>query len=131
MKKEQMVVTAAIIEKDGKYLITQRPAGGHLPLKWEFPGGKVEFGETPQFSLRREIAEELNIAILVGEFFGISSYVYDEVTHIILLGYLCEFVPGNIKKGIHYAWVAPTEMNKYDFCEADIPFVRKLQGKEV
>ncbi len=131
MKKKQMVVVAAIIREGERYLITQRPTGTHLPLKWEFPGGELKFGETPQFCLRREIAEELNIAIIVGELFGVSSHVYDGARHVILLACLSEFVPGEIKKSINYAWVTPEEMDKYDFCEADIPFVKKLQGKEV
>ena len=129
MKKEQMIVTAAIIEKDGRYLITQRSAGGHLALKWEFPGGGVKFGERPEFCLMREIKEELRIGIMVGELLGLSSYVYGGTRHVILLGYLCEFISGRIKKGINYAWVTPKEMDKYDFCEADAPFVKKLQGK--
>lgn len=131
MQKEQMIVTAAIIKKDGKYLITQRPLGGHLALKWEFPGGRVKFGETPEFSLMREIREELKIEIMVDGLFGLSSHVYNGIRHVILLGYLCEFISGMIKKEVKYAWVTPKEMDNYDFCEADIPFVKKLQAKEV
>ncbi len=131
MKKKQIIVTAAIIEKDGKYLITQRPQGKHLAKKWEFPGGRLNFGEMPQHGLLREIIEELHIGIRVGELFGVSSYVYDGIKHVILVGYLCKFVGEEIKKGVNYAWVIPEEMNNYDFCEADISFVKKLQEKEI
>lgn len=133
MQKEQIIVTAAIIEKEGRYLITQRPEGGHLPLKWEFPGGRVKLGEDPKECLEREIKEELGINIHVFSIFDCSSFVYDNSRHIILLAFSCYMYPGKIKKiGIKdYKWVTLKTMTQYDFCEADIPIIKKLQEKEV
>lgn len=129
MRKRILVVTAGIIEKNGRFLIVQRSSGGHLAYQWEFPGGEVRFGETPEFCLRREIREELGIRIKGDELFGVSSHVYDRIGHVILLAYHCKFISGEIGKGINYAWVTPAEMSRYNFCEADIPLVRKLQGR--
>lgn len=130
MKKEMFVVMAAIIKEDGRYLIVQRPKNVHLAFKWEFPGGKVKFGETLSSCLTREIREELEIRIKVGKFFGLSSYVYDGKRQVILLGYSCKIIFGVIKEGINYAWVIPEEMDDYEFCEADTSFVKKLQNRD-
>lgn len=132
MRKEIILVTAAIIKKNGKYLITQRPPGGHLALKWEFPGGRVEFGEDPKESLKREIKEELGINIDVLSLFDYSSFVYDNEKHIILLAFSCWMFPGRIRKiGINdYKWVTLKKIAKYDFCGADILLIKKLQEKE-
>lgn len=129
MKKKLLLVTAAIIKKNSRYLITQRPKEKHLGLKWEFPGGIVEFGEDPKDCLKREIKEELGINIKVKQMFDYSSFIYNNGRHIVLLSFLCDFVSGKIKKlGIKdYKWVISKNMNKYDFCEADIQFIRKLQ----
>ena len=131
MKKEQMIITAAIIEEDGKYLITQRPAGGHLPLKWEFPGGRVEFGENPKDSLKREIKEELGADLHIFSIFGHSSFTYNNLRHVILLAFNCYLYPGTLRKiGVKdYKWVTLKTMNRYDFCEADIPIVKELQKR--
>jgi 8-oxo-dGTP diphosphatase len=124
-----IVVTAAIIEKDDKFLITQRKKDSHNSLRWEFPGGKVEFGEDPKICLEREIDEELKINISAGDIIDYSSFVYDGKKHILLLGLKCKFISGEIIKEeiADYAWVSPDEMSEYDITEADIPFVKKLQ----
>src|SRR4030043_170443 len=128
MKKELLIVTAAIIKKKGKYLITQRPEGKHLARKWEFPGGIVEFGEDPKKCLRREIKEELGINIKVNKFFDYSSFIYNNKRHVILLAFLCDFVSRKIEKlGIRdYKWVTTKDMNNYNFCKADRPFIKKF-----
>jgi len=132
MKKELLVVTAAIIKKKGKYLITQRPEGKHLARKWEFPGGIVEFGEDPKRCLKREIKEELGINIKIKELFDYSSFVYNNKRHIILLAFLCDFLSDKIKNiGIkNYKWVNPKEMNNYNFCKADILLIKKIKNKQ-
>lgn len=131
MKHEPMIVTAAIIEDEGKYLITQRLEGSHNGLRWEFPGGKLDFGEDPRECLEREIQEELGIKIRAGDLFEYSSHVYNEEKHVLLLGINCEYISGEIKKHEinDYAWVELKDMNKYDITEADITFVKKLQEK--
>jgi 8-oxo-dGTP diphosphatase len=70
-------VTAAILVKDGKILIAKRKSSDKIPDKWEFPGGKLEAGETPRECLKREIQEEFGIDVSVGEFLGESMYHYD------------------------------------------------------
>ena len=124
-----MLVTAAIIEKEGRVLITQRPDDGrHMGGGWEFPGGKVEFGEGPRDCLEREILEELGIKIKARDLFEVSSHVYDGKKHIVLLGIRCDFLSGEIKKHDikDYAWVSPKDFDKYDMVAADLVFVRRL-----
>lgn len=124
-----MIVTAALIEKDGNYLITQRLKGSHNALRWEFPGGKVDFGEDPRSCLEREIKEELNIDIKAKSILDYSSHVYDVKKHVLLFGFFCEYISGEIKlHGIKdYAWVNLKEMSKYDMTEADLPFIKMLK----
>ena len=122
-----LVVTAAIIKKGDKYLIAQRKRGSHQGLKWEFPGGKVEEGESPEACLEREIKEELNMTIIVGDIFKVVSHTYD-AGQVILLCYLCqvkEGEPDNIDCQ-DWKWVTPREMADYDFAPPDIPVVKKL-----
>jgi 8-oxo-dGTP diphosphatase len=128
-EKYPILVTAAIIEDHGKYLITQRPEGTHNSLRWEFPGGKLEFGEDPRKCLEREIKEELGIRIKAEEIFEYSSHVYNQKKHILLLGFHCRYLSGKIKKQEinDFGWVSPKDMSKYDITEADLPFVKKLK----
>jgi 8-oxo-dGTP diphosphatase len=128
MEKARLVVTAALIEKNGTYLITQRPADKHNGGRWEFPGGKVDFGEDLRDCLARELEEELNIKADVGEAFEYSSHVYEQKKHVILLCFRCTYISGEIKKDdvADYAWVIPEEMKDYDITEADQPFIEKL-----
>lgn len=124
-------VTAAIINKNGKYLITQRAHNDQLPLKWEFPGGKVEAGETPEFCLKREIKEELNLDITVGELFSVST-AKDNSDVIKLMAYKAFIVSGDVKLQVHNdaKWVLISQLKEYDFCPADIEIIRKLREKE-
>ena len=117
-------VTAGIIEKDGKILIAKRKRGKSADAKWEFPGGKVEKGETHEECLKREILEELNVEIQVGKFAGSSCFNNGE-KNINLIAYYAEYVSGEIKLTDHedYRWVLPCELVKYDFLEADLKFV--------
>ena len=140
-----IVVTAAIIKnKEGKYLITQRKPDAHNGLRWEFPGGKLELGETPEDCLKREIKEELGIDIEVKDVFDVSSFVYEKEKdsetikkHIVLVAYHCEYHgpdDGIKKEGINnYAWVSIEDFKdkKYNITEADQRFVEKLvRGNE-
>lgn len=130
---QPILVMAAVIEKEGKFLITQRPEKLHNGLRWEFPGGKVDFGEDPRFTLEREIEEELGIKVEARKIFELSSHVYDETKHIVLLACHCFYKSGEIKKqGIKdFAWVTPKQMLEYDITEADLPFIKKLlENKE-
>ncbi len=121
------LVTAAIIINNGKVLIAQRAENQKLAGKWEFPGGKIEPGETPEECLKREINEELGINIEVNDFFGESMYQYDTGT-IKLLAYKAQWIGGEFKLTAHsqIKWVKPSELGNYDFSPADICFVMKL-----
>lgn len=124
-----ILVTAAIIEKDRKYLITQRLKDAKsLPNLWEFPGGKIENNENPKNCLEREILEELGIEIKAKNLFGREDYIYEEGPHITLIGYYCDFVSGEIQHiGVQdHHWVYPNKMGNYDFCPADLVFIKKL-----
>ena len=124
-------VTAAIIKQGDKYLITQRAHNDKLSLKWEFPGGKVEEGETPQECLEREIKEELNLDIVVKERFATSIYEYDTGA-IELVAYFAEIVGGTLKLLIHNdaQWVTPKQLLNYDLLPADIAIVESIVEEE-
>ena len=121
-------VTAAIILKDNKVLIAQRTPEDNLAGKWEFPGGKIELGETPQDCLKREIREELDVEMEVLDFFGESIYAYHSRT-IKLMAFWCQWILGDftLKVHSHIAWVNRHELDLYDFAPADIPLVEKLK----
>ncbi|MBP2643090.1 MAG: hydrolase [Firmicutes bacterium] len=123
-------VTAAIVVKNNKFLIAQRSPTFKVPYKWEFPGGKMEDGETPEQCLEREILEELNIKILVTNFFDQSPYDYPH-GKILLLAYFATWVSGEIRlnnEHIDYCWATIDELSQYDFSPADIPIVQKLKS---
>jgi 8-oxo-dGTP diphosphatase len=128
-KEYPILVTAAVIEDNGKFLITQRPKDTHNANRWEFPGGKVKFKEDPRVGLEREIKEELGIKVKAKEILEYSSHVYDGKKHIVLLALHCTYLSGKIKKQEiqDYAWVSLEEMSNYDITEADIPFIEKLK----
>lgn len=120
-------VTAAILFHENKLLISRRHKGDILAGKWEFPGGKVELGETSEDCLIREMKEEFNIQISVNKFFTSSTYKY---THgeFELLAYFVTWVAGELSPTVHdkIAWVDIQDLDKYDFLPADIPIVEKL-----
>jgi 8-oxo-dGTP diphosphatase len=125
-------VTAAILVKDNKVLIARRKPGGKLPDLWEFPGGKVETGESARGCLRREMREEFGIEIRPDEFLGESIYHYPHGS-IKLLAYRATWVEGNLVLNDHadYAWVKCDQLDGFDFTPADLPFVRKLISGEI
>jgi 8-oxo-dGTP diphosphatase len=122
-------VTAAVIEKDGLILIAQRK-GGALAGKWEFPGGKMEPGETPEVCLRRELREEFEIDAEIGAFVCASRFEYKHLP-IELLVYRARHVAGDFKLNDHaaIAWVPRAELAGYDFSSADIPAVQLLMAE--
>ena len=120
-------VTAAVIEKDGKILLAQRKQGDALAGKWEFPGGKIEPGETPEACLRRELMEEFGVDTKIGAFICASKFEYKHLP-IELLGYHAEHLSGEFKLNEHdrIEWVAPADLLNYDLSSADIPVVKHL-----
>lgn len=123
-----LTVTAAILIRGGKVLIGQRKTGKRMAHLWEFPGGKLECGETPEQCLAREIMEELGVEVVVREFFGESLYDYEHGT-VRLLAYRVDWTAGELTPLDHQdcRWVAFEELENYDFVPADLPFVRKLR----
>src|SRR5207302_6772183 len=113
-------VVAAMIEKDGKYLITQRRPTATLPLLWEFPGGRVEEGETDEAALARELKEEMEIEVEVGDrvIHVQHSYPHYDIDFRV---YRCRLLKGEINHAmVHdHRWVSPQEMDKYEFPAAD------------
>jgi 8-oxo-dGTP diphosphatase len=120
-------VTAAVIEKDGKILIAQRRKGHTLGGKWEFPGGKIEPGETAEVCLKRELKEEFDIEAEIGKFIIASKFRYCMVP-IELLAYRAKHLSGEFKINEHedVRWVDPSEFGSYDFMPADKPIVEML-----
>jgi 8-oxo-dGTP diphosphatase len=120
-------VTAALIVKDGRILIAKRK-GGRFAGRWEFPGGKIEEGETPEACLERELREELGVEARVGTFFLSTVYPYRHAT-IELLIYRAEIVSGVISLRDHteVKWVAITDLRRYDFPEADMAVIEALE----
>jgi 8-oxo-dGTP diphosphatase len=126
-------VTAAVMIREGKVLIARRAAGRHLGGKWEFPGGKVEQGETPEECLARELKEEFEVEVKVGGFLMESVFHYDDVgTTIRLLAYQTEYLGGNFRLRDHdkTEWVSPDELKKYELAPADVPIANALSEKK-
>lgn len=119
-------VAAAIIEKDGRYLIARKRVGA-LAGMWEFPGGKIEQGESPEECLKREIYEEFGMEITVEEYLVTSRYTYPHIA-IELLGYHATYRRGGLSLTDHdrIEWVNPAEMVNYTFAPADLPLVSAL-----
>lgn len=125
-------VVCGIIESDKKVLITQRSATMSQPLLWEFPGGKIESGETEVNSLEREIKEELNLYITCHHRLTPAVCKYPKFT-VKLIPFICELTGGEIKLLEHAAfrWVYPEELPYYNWCPADVPIVEEyLQYKK-
>lgn len=122
MSKRQIRVVAAQIERDGKYLITQRKPSSSLPLLWEFPGGRVEDGETDEGALHRELREEMRVEVEVGAASVAVTHEYSAYV-IDFRVYRCKLLTPDAqiqKLGIHdYKWVSPGELDDYEFPGAD------------
>ncbi|MBW6491979.1 MAG: (deoxy)nucleoside triphosphate pyrophosphohydrolase [Lentimicrobium sp.] len=117
-------VTCAIIMKEGQILTTQRSEKMKLPLKWEFPGGKIEDSETEAECLLREIKEELNIDIKLNKRLDSKIYHYHDFT-INLIPYIAEYLSGEILLVEHkeFKWLKPEQLTLLDWAPADIPIV--------
>lgn len=126
--KKHIEVVAAIIEQNGKYFCAQRKDQGELAMKWEFPGGKVEPGETKEDALIREIKEELNSLIRVDEFFNTVHHEY-KTFFLSMHCYLCSILEGNLVLSEHIdsKWATVEEMMNIDFAEADKPIIEELR----
>jgi len=124
---ETIDVTAAIIEKEGRFLIAKRKKGQHLEGKWEFPGGKIENNETPEECLKRELREEFDIIVEIGNFVAESCFQYGGRS-FRLLGYKTKYISGEFILNAHdeIKWINLNEFSKFDFAEADLPLIDKI-----
>ena len=128
--KTILVVAAALVDSDGRVLIAQRPEGKQLAGLWEFPGGKVEPGETPEIALIRELEEELGIVVKQACLapFVFASHTY-ETFHLLMPLYLIRRWEGEPEAKEHAAlkWVRPNDMGQYPMPPADDPLVAWLR----
>lgn len=122
-------VVAAVVERDGKYLITQRRAAAVLPLLWEFPGGKVEEGERDEDALQREVRHRLGATIRCGDLISFVSHPYEHYTVDLHL-YACTLEGGELSaRAVNaYAWASSDEFDKLPFTPADEASMSKLLG---
>jgi 8-oxo-dGTP diphosphatase len=122
------IVTAAVIVRNGHVLVTRRAPGEKLAGLWEFPGGKLESGETLQQCLARELKEELGINVSVGDIVAESEYHYDHGT-IRLVALRTEILSGNLELTVHdrAEWVAPAAFERLPLAPADLPIARTLK----
>jgi len=125
-----LVVAVALVDSDDRVLIAQRPEGKALAGLWEFPGGKVNPGETPEAALIRELREELGIDVSQNCLapFAFASHGYDSF-HLLMPLYLCRKWKGFVQplEGQALSWVRPSKLSEYDMPEADKPLVPLLR----
>ncbi len=121
-------VVAALIWKDGSVLICQRTRHQTMPLKWEFPGGKIEEGEQPRDALRRELEEELGIHAVVGDEVSRFQHEYPNGATVELRFYDVHAFSGELENRIFrdVRWADPSDLPSYDFLEADLALVKDL-----
>lgn len=127
--RSKLRVVGALLELDGRYLITQRPPNATLPLLWEFPGGRVEEGETDEAALARELLEEMEIVVAVGEraIHVEHAYPHHDIDFNV---YRCRLTSGRVvhRKVHDHRWVLPGELDDYPFPPADEKTLELLLG---
>ncbi len=123
--KKVIDVAAAVIKKDNRVLLAQRAQGEHLEYKWEFPGGKIEPGETPEECLQRELNEEFSIIAQANIFIGESIFHYPDKS-IRLLAYEVKWLGGDFILNVHdkIDWVTREALLSKDLAAADIPIAK-------
>ena len=127
-----LVAAAVLIDADGRVLMTQRPPGKAHAGQWEFPGGKVEAGESPEVALRRELFEELNVEPCPTclQPFSFASHAYPDF-HLLMPLYLCRQWDGFVRpqEGQGLRWVWPDEVAGLDLVPADVDLARELRDR--
>ncbi|MDO9585312.1 MAG: (deoxy)nucleoside triphosphate pyrophosphohydrolase [Syntrophales bacterium] len=122
--RKHIHVACAIIERDGLVLAAQRSATMNLPLKWEFPGGKIDPDESPEECLVRELVEEMGINIAVGQALKPLTHNYPTFS-VSLYPFICTITSGAIRLHEHNAidWLPPVKLYSLDWAEADLPVI--------
>ena len=125
-----LLVTAAVIFDEEKVLITRRPENKIHAGLWEFPGGKVDPGESPEEALCREIREELDVEIQVTGIFEVAFYRYDWGP-VLILAYSCQLLTNDLRNiGVaEHRWVHPQDLSSFSILPADQPFITRLNGQ--
>jgi 8-oxo-dGTP diphosphatase len=125
-----LVVAVALVDADGRVLLAERPAGKSMAGLWEFPGGKVRDGETPEAALIRELKEELGIDVTASCLapFTFASHAYAEF-HLLMPLYVCRRWQGMVtpREGQRLTWVRPPRLEEYPMPPADKPLVAMLR----
>jgi len=125
-----LVAAVALVDTDGRVLLAQRPAGKSMAGLWEFPGGKVDTGETPEAALIRELAEELGLDVTASCLapFTFASHSYPDF-HLLMPLYVCRKWSGipAAREGQRLAWVWPARLADYPMPPADVPLVAALR----
>ena len=125
-------VVCAVIERDGRVLLAQRPVNKHLPLKWEFAGGKVEPGEDAAAAIVREIREELGCDVILTRALPRFTYDYTRVV-IEMIPFVCGLAPNSPEPHAHehvaIVWIEPSTLGSYDLAPADWPVVESYLAK--
>lgn len=122
-----LLVTAAIIEHEGKLLLAKRKPDAPYPHMWEFPGGKIEPMEDPRDCVIREVREELGIGIEVDGIYDVIYHHYPERT-VLIMAYRCRWLDGEVREldVAGYCWVLPDDLLSYSLLPADIPLAERL-----
>jgi len=124
-----LVAACALIDADGRVLIAERPAGRSMAGLWEFPGGKVEAGETPEATLIRELKEELGIVVQEACLAPLTfaSHAYPDI-HLLMPLYVCRRWEGTVQaqEGQRLTWVRPNKLRDYPMPPADLPLISHL-----
>ncbi|HOZ28067.1 MAG TPA: (deoxy)nucleoside triphosphate pyrophosphohydrolase [Hyphomonadaceae bacterium] len=124
-----LVAAAALVRSDGRLLLAQRPKGKAMAGLWEFPGGKVEAGESPQGALARELKEELGVAVAEADMqaFSFASHAYEKF-HLLMPVFMIRRWEGEAeaREGQQLAWVSAAEIRSYPAPEADVPLFEQF-----
>ena len=129
---KRVEVVAGLICESGRVLVCQRNVNAAFPLKWEFPGGKVEAGESHEVALRRELREELQIEVETATKIYDHKHIYAGVSEVHLTFFRIDGYQGKVKNLIfkQIAWVEFNKLIDMDFLEGDLPLIEKLAAAE-